>query len=178
MNSTGMPPLPAPDRQALSRELRDSLCHLSFHAFATCLLTLLDRLGYVDARLLDRTHRHQRTGHGGYDLLAHSVTGVTEAMLLVQAKQYARPVSRRFVDELKGAMLREGAGLGLCITLSTFSRAAKTAAAARDAAPVILVDGEALVALLIRHRVGIAPDALGSLRLDGRYFWALERRYP
>lgn len=167
-----------PDRQALSLSLMENLRRLSFHGFETCLLTLLDRLGYVDARLLDRTHRHQRTGHGGYDLLAHSVTGVSTATLLVQAKQYERPVSRRFVDELKGAMLREGAGGGLCITLSTFSTAAKNAAATEDAAPVILVDGGALVALLIRHRVGVCPDAAGNLQLDGRYFRALERRYP
>ena len=55
-------------------------------------------------------------------------TGVTAARIILQAKQYRRPVSRRFVDELRGTLLRLDARQGLLISTSTFSSVARLAA--------------------------------------------------
>ncbi len=46
-------------------------------------------------------------------------------------------------------MLRLDAKQGLLITTSTFSRVAQQAAQASDAAPIRLIDGEALLGLMI-----------------------------
>ncbi|MCX6382467.1 MAG: restriction endonuclease [Armatimonadetes bacterium] len=152
---------------------------LSFHAFEHCIRDLLTRLGYSEVRLLGRTEWRQPTKHGGLDMEAVSTTGITQARIALQLKQYRdRPVSRRFVDELRGTMSRTGATHGLILTTSTFSKAAKRAAQNAPRSPIRLVDGEELLHLLQQYGVGtyMADDKNG--RIDSSYFHSLESRYP
>jgi restriction endonuclease Mrr len=160
------------------QELRAELMDLSFHAFEECLRELLFAMGYTNVALTGRTHWRQRTDHGGRDLQAFSNTGLTRGLVAVQLKQYSRPVHRRFIDELRGTMLRVGARHGLVITTSTLSAAARKAAAGDHAAgiaPVRLIDGAELVDLLVEHYIGVWHDATGD-REDG-LVWAVDRSY-
>lgn len=172
----------------LGQELRS----LSFHAFEVCVRDLLRAMGYTEVQMLDRTAWRQRTSHGGRDLEAYSQTGLTRARIILQLKQYERPVSRRFVDELRGTMLRTGARQGLVITTSSFSRAARNAATGDHyaaVAPIRLIDGAELCGLLVQHRVGVweerqepsdgaSADPTATMGLDTDYFEALRRAYP
>lgn len=169
--------------QRIPTQLLEQLHSLSYHAFEGCLCDLLNAMGYEEVTLLGRTQTRQYTPHGGRDLEASARTGVTHARLVLQAKQYYRPVSRRFVDELRGTVLRLGARQGLLITTSTFSHVARRAAHT-SVAPIQLLDGQALVRLLIQHQIGVttpAPQArqdLQGMRLDTDYFASLQERFP
>lgn len=163
---------------SLEPELRERLLDLSYHGFEECVRELLLALGYQDARLMRRTHWRQRTTNGGFDVAAWCVSGVTTATVLVQVKQYARPVSRRFVDELRGTLLRSHAQHGLIVTLSTFARPAREAAGRDMVAPIRLVDGAELIELLVRHRIGVREDDTGDVGIDTDYFNRLAAEYP
>jgi membrane-bound metal-dependent hydrolase YbcI (DUF457 family) len=165
-----------PDREAL----RTELLSLSFHAFEACMQDLLRSLGYTQVHLLDRTMWRQRTRHGGHDLTAASCTGVTHSHILIQVKQYSRPVSRRFIDELRGALVRAEADHGLIITTGTFSKVARRAALSGSLAPIRWGDGEELLDLLIVHEVGVqrGKDEIGHPQVDATYFAGLKQRYP
>jgi restriction endonuclease Mrr len=160
-------------------ELRTALTTLPFHAFEACIRELLQSLGYSEVKLLDRTERRQPTRHGGRDLEATSRTGVNRTRIQVQVKQYKRPVSRRFVDELRGAILRRGGGQGLIVTTSMFSKVAHQAAVSNQVAPIRLVEGEELLDLLITQGIGVCTGQTGkALSVDAAYFASLTQLYP
>jgi membrane-bound metal-dependent hydrolase YbcI (DUF457 family) len=161
--------------------LKEELIALSFHAFEETVRTLLTRLGYAEVRLLGRTQWRQFTRHGGSDMEALIKVGVSEARVILQVKQYRRPVSRRFVDELRGVMLRSGAREGIVITTSKFSKVARTSAQAQRIAPIRLINGNELVNLLILHGLGVVCEKVDGkewIRLEHAYFLDLDKRYP
>src|SRR5690242_7335825 len=106
--------VPAPSRMT-HQQLRNRLLTLPFPEYARCLAHLLTKLGYEDVRLMGATHARGRNAHGGFDLQATAQHGLTRSLLLSQVKQYRQPVPRSFVDELRGAMLRQGAQQGLLL---------------------------------------------------------------
>ncbi|MBV9469366.1 MAG: metal-dependent hydrolase [Abitibacteriaceae bacterium] len=174
-------PVPStPDLQAtaantrLQREVQQQLLRLSFPAFATLVQEVLKRSGYERVVVAGRLSPQGRILHGGCDLKAYTRTDLETVVTAVQLKQYQEPVGRRFLDELRGAMLRLGAEQGLLITTSTFSPAVRKIARESEVAPVRLVDGSELTGLIIQHRLGLREQA-GRWRLDGSYFKELEQ---
>jgi len=163
------------DRLQGHREVREQLLRellaLPVPAFDRLAARLLLECGYQTVQVLAEAR-------GGADLLASASGGLCPARTLVQAKQYRAPVSRRFVDELRGAMLRHQAQQGLLVTTSTFFGPAYRAADLECALPVRLVDGEELLDLLLAKRLGVRASQGGRLALDREFFAALvqERR--
>lgn len=163
----------------IREELRKELMALSFHGFEALIRELLQAMGYTQVRLLGRTQWRQPTRHGGYDMEAAARTGVSHTRLIVQVKQYTRPVSRRYVDELRGALLRLHGGQGLIISTSTFSKVAKNAALSDKITPIRLVDGEELTDLLMLYQIGVCVETPKTpWSLDHSYFSQLHTRYP
>lgn len=193
-NAVKAPSQDAPHPHARIRTLlRRRLLLLNYHAFAQCLCRLLTRLGYEDVAGAGRTRWKGRNRAGGYDIEAFLPAGVGRRPVIVQAKQFdALPIFQRSVDELRGACLRAGAAEALLITTSAFSSVVRqnTAQIGPQVAPVRLLDGEGLLDLLLRHRIGVreekgeGPDVLGGapdvshrLRIDEAFFEALSRDF-
>jgi len=171
---------PSETAAAVKHQLHDRLLRLSFPAFECVIREVLSKSGYSSVRLAGRLHKRGRTRHGGLDMTAYTYTDLSSALSIVQAKQYRRPVSRRFVDELRGTMLRVGARQGLLITTSGFSSVAQ-AAADHGAAPIKLMDGDELLDLLVAHGIGVRGiRGRGARRctLDEAFFKRLEAAYP
>ena len=138
---------------------------------------LLERQGYREVRLLGRKGFVGRNRSGGWDLEAvapgHQALVPVEAgfKCIIQVKQFDDlAVQQRTVDELRGCILRAGAGVGLLITTSRFSPVAQEAAQASSLAPVILLNGERLVSLLIQQRLGVCQKPNGKWTIDPEYF--------
>ncbi len=175
--------------EATRNRLREQLLQLSPSAFEHLIARLLEACGYGRVQLLNASSGElpQSLGFGrraaqtgGADLRALSSNGLSHTMTLVQVKQYRIPVSRRFVDELRGAMLRTGAQQGLLLTTSSFYGPAYTAVhgeGAEGIAPVRLVDGEELLNLLIQHHLGVREidSVYPQINLD--FFDYLERDF-
>jgi len=161
----------------LNEQLRDALLALSYPAFEECMRLLLGRMGYENV-CGERDHFRGRNRDGGYDMAAISSTGVTKAKVIAQLKQYAGPVPKRYVDELRGTMLRTRARHGLLVTTSAFSPVARRAAENCPIAPIRLVEGTELTALLIAHRIGISKSPTTDLTVDTHFFSELAGRFP
>ncbi|MBV9469710.1 MAG: metal-dependent hydrolase [Abitibacteriaceae bacterium] len=169
-----IPPLEKASDVRLQREVERQMLRLSFPAFAALVREVLLRSGYEQVALAGRLSPRGRILHGGCDLKAYTRTDLETVVTAVQMKQYREPVGRRFLDELRGAMLRLQAEQGLLITTSTFSPAVRKIARESEVAPVRLVDGRELTGLIIQHRLGLQEQA-GRWRLDGDYFKGLEQ---
>ncbi len=156
------------DVQDVRLALREALETMEFAAFELIMKRLLYRSGYVSVQMSGRSYKRGRTPRGGLDLSARSNTELSSSLVIAQVKQYRRVVSRRFVDELRGAMLRLGAGQGLLLSMSRFSQVAHDAARASAVAPIALIEGEYILDLLFAYRVGVVICD-GKWRLDDNY---------
>ena len=77
--------------------------------------------------------------------------------IYVQAKRYApdKSVGRPSVQSFVGALAGQGANSGIFITTSTFSQDAKDYVEKHMAARIVLIDGEQLGNLMVRHGIGV-----------------------
>lgn len=164
-----------PYEQGLAEQLHGRLLDLDFPAFALCLCRLLQALGYQDVHLAGRREwkGYNKPGGGGYDLEATLPGSLlpgspSTRRVIVQIKQFdGLHVHQRSVDELRGTCLRVGAAEALLITTSAFSKVVRAGDAAPDNAgspfaPVGLMDGDELIALLIHHRLGIKEGKIST----------------
>ena len=96
-------------------------------------------------------------GDGGVDVRGTLVVGeVVRIRMAVQAKRWKGNVGAPVVQQVRGSLgAREQ---GLIITTSDFSRRARQEAMKADAAPVALMNGEQLAALLAEKEVGVRRD--------------------
>jgi restriction endonuclease Mrr len=150
-----MPPTTPAQDPRLHAALQARLSRLSYTALSFCVERVLTDIGFTGVHPLGRTHFRGRTAFGGADLHAQVASTLGPAATLIQIKRYTRPVSRRFVDELRGVMLRHGIPNGLLVTTSTFSRPARAAANGFRGRPIRLIDGSELARHMLDHRIGI-----------------------
>jgi membrane-bound metal-dependent hydrolase YbcI (DUF457 family) len=148
---------------------------LEYSAFEQVMKRLLYQSGYVCVQQIGRNHKRGRTPKGGLDLTARSTTELASITTIAQLKQYRRVVSRRFVDELRGAMLRLGAEQGLLLTLSRFSKVAHAAARESQLAPITLLEGDDVLDLLFAYRIGVHEEN-GIWRIDQAWLDSLPKK--
>ena len=182
---TDSPKVVSPDSP--SKEFHDKLqaqlLELSIQSYEQLIAQVLRAVGYENVRVLrdprpSRRSHKGRNRHGGYDITALVSTEYNTQPVLIQVKQYERPISRRFVDELRGALLRTQARQGVLITTSTFAPRARQAASEDHIGPIHLIDGGDLHELLLRYRLGVGENRRGKLYLKKRFFRRLEQFLP
>ena len=168
-------------KQRVREKLLEVLVMLNVSQFERCIAHLLHALEYDDVTIMRspdiKRHSHKgRNTHGGFDLAACS-SSFSSCLTLIQVKQYQRPVSRRFVDELRGAMLRQDAQQGLLITTSTFPVNAQISAQENQLLPIRLINGEQLVDLLFQHHLGVRCKERTNKSGKRRFVWRLDRKF-
>ena len=165
------------------QKLQAQLLDLSIQSYEQLIAKVLRSVGYENVRVLrdprpSRRSHKGRNRHGGYDITALVGTEFNTQPVLIQVKQYERPISRRFVDELRGALLRTQARQGVLITTSTFAPRARQAASEDHIGPIHLIDGGDLHELLRRYHLGIGENRRGKPYLKKRFFRRLEQFLP
>ena len=94
------------------------------------------------------------------------VGGVAKVRMAVQVKRWHPNVRRPTVQQVRGSLAVHEQGL--IITTSDFSKGAREEAQRPDAAPVALMNGKELAALLARHELGAQHDHQVLLTLDNQ----------
>ena len=134
-----------------NREVRQSLLDRALAAspteFESLVGELLAAMGFED---IEQT---PISGDGGIDVRGTLVIGdAVRIRMAVQAKRWKGNVTTPTVQQVRGSL---GAHeQGLIITTSDFSRGAKVEAHRSNAAPVALMNGERLAALLAKYQIG------------------------
>jgi restriction system protein len=144
----------------LRKELHEKLLGLPLPVFERLVLRVIQQSGYRDVHLAEKMDSRGRTLIGGLDLKAYCQTDIAQSLTIAQIKRHKGQVPRRFVDELRGAMLRTGAKHSLLITTSMCSKAAHDAAQAIGILPVTLIEGDALLNLLLTHHMGVESQTV------------------
>jgi HJR/Mrr/RecB family endonuclease len=135
-----------------------------FH-FEFLVADLLEKIGYENVEVA------KRSGHKGIDVTANlTMDGITNVKTIIQAKRFRKGnnISGKIITQLRGSA--EVDQRGLVITTSSFTRDAIRESKAQNKMPVSLVDGDKLLGLLLKHRIGIKADNITLLSIDNEYF--------
>lgn len=111
----------------------------------------------------------QRSNDGGIDVVGvFRAAGLTEMNVAVQVKRWKGNVGAPVVTQLRGSL--QVHQQGVVITTSDFSQAARREAAAANKTRIGLINGGELIALLIKHQVGVVEKNLKIVSLDDEWW--------
>ncbi|NUM44673.1 MAG: DUF2034 domain-containing protein [Anaerolineales bacterium] len=102
---------------------------------------------------------------GGIDVRGRMLAnGITEINVAIQAKRWRSNVGSKIVRELRGSLKVHEQGI--IITPSDFTASAKLEAQEAGKVRISLINGEALVELMIQHKVGAYEEKYAVIYLD------------
>jgi restriction system protein len=155
---------------ALRKELLDRVLVVPPKFFESLIVTLLLAMGYGGSRE-DSGQSVGQTGDGGIDgIIDQDALGLDR--VYVQAKRYAmeNAVSEPEIRAFSGSLGSAKANKGVFVTTSYFTQPAQSFAE-RHPFRIVLIDGEQLAILMIRHNVGVRIDeTLYLKKVDEDYF--------
>jgi restriction system protein len=146
----------------LKRKILSDLKRLSPSAFELFAKRLLDIYGFHDTRVT------QLSGDGGIDGFGKLKVGLANLNVAFQCKRWTKGnVQRPEIDKFRGAAQGD-VEQGLFFTTASFSDGAIAASIKRGAVPIILVDGESIVDLMIEKGFGVQLETMSipSYALD------------
>ena len=155
---------------ALQQDLLDRLKAGEPRYFERVVVDLLLALGY-GAGSDGASEVTGRSGDGGIDgVIDEDHLGLDR--IHVQAKRFKEAsVGAPVVHAFIGALHMRGASKGVLLTTSTFTKAAHEAARANPSTRVVLIDGDRLAELMVRHNVGVRTERTVEIKkLDFDYF--------
>lgn len=156
--------------EALATELLARIRSNSFQFFEGAVVKLLLNMGYGGG-VEDSGRTLGRSGDNGVDgVIDQDQLGLDR--VYVQAQRYAPDVVVRpsEIRDFFGSLDRFRAAKGLFMTTSRFSRSARETAEALSKR-IVLIDGEQLARLMIRHNVGVRiEETLHLKKIDEDFF--------
>ncbi len=138
--------------------------------FERLVVELLVKMGYGGSRA-DAGKALGKSGDGGIDgIIKEDRLGLD--FIFIQAKRWTdKAVSRPDVQQFAGALAGHGAGKGIFLTTSYFTKEATDYAAGLRNTKIVLIDGDELAELMIDHGIGVATAATYEVkRIDSDYF--------
>ena len=155
----------------LASQLMDEVMKLSPTEFEKLVVKLLLRMGYGNG--IDEAGRvTQRSKDGGIDgIIKEDQLGFSN--IYIQAKQWSlsQTVTSPEVQKFVGALVGKKAQKGLFITTTRFSDGAIKTASDLSGIKVVLIDGKALMRLMIKHNLGISVEHVYEIkRIDSDFF--------
>lgn len=146
---------------ATREQLHIHLLNMPPDRFEALIGELLIRMGFDESTVIVT----KRSGDGGIDVLGiYRATGLTGVNAAVQVKRWKNNIQAPTVTSLRGAL--QVHQQGIIITTSDFSKGARAEALAANKTHIGLINGEELVDLLVKHKVGVREKNLPVLSLD------------
>ena len=155
---------------SLAQELLDRVRSAPPEFFERLIVTLLLNMGFGGS-VADGGRILGRSGDDGVDgVIDQDALGLDR--VYIQAKRYAsgNNIGSGAIRDFFGSLDRHKATKGLFVTTSTFSPSAKETSEYLSKR-IVLIDGEQLAKLMIRHKVGCrVEDTLEIKRIDEDFF--------
>ena len=156
---------------ALASQLMDEVMKLTPTEFERLVVKLLLKMGYGSG-IDEAAVITQQSNDGGIDgTIKEDQLGFSQ--IYIQAKQWALDtvVSRPEIQKFVGALQGQQAQKGLFITTSRFSDKAISYSNNLLGVKVVLIDGNTLMRLMIKHNVGVSVEHVYEIkRVDSDFF--------
>ena len=160
---------------SLNAELRsrllDAILKQTPEFFERLVLDVLLKMGYGGSRD-DAAEHLGKSGDEGIDgRINQDALGLDQIM--VQAKRYAphQTIDRKTIQAFIGSLAGQGVTKGIFITTSAFAESAKEFVLRGSNTKVVLMDGTALLDLMLRHHIGVRVERqIEVLDIDQNYF--------
>jgi restriction system protein len=155
----------------LKKRLLDAIMEQTPAFFEQLVLDVLVAMGYGGSREDAALHLGKSNDEGIDGAIKQDPLGLD--LIVVQAKRYKPEniIDRQTIQAFIGSMAGQGVTKGIFITTSGFNANAKEFVLRGAQAKVILIDGETLLGLMLRHRIGVRVErAFELLDLDQNYF--------
>jgi len=130
------------------KQLLDKLYELSPYEFEHFAQKLLDAYGFVDVEVT------QASKDGGIDGYGNLKLGLATMKAAFQCKRWQGNVPKKEVDSFRGVIQGEYEQ-GIFFTTSDYAKGAKDASLKRGAVPIILLNGDSIVDLMIEKELGV-----------------------
>jgi restriction system protein len=155
----------------LRSQLLATILNQSPTFFEKLVLDVLVAMGYGGTREAAAKHLGQ-TGDEGIDgRINQDPLGLDQIM--IQAKRYKPDniVTRQQIQAFIGALSGQGVAKGVFITTSSFAGTAEEFVHRGASTKVVLIDGNGLLELMVRHKIGVhVEQTIELLKLDQNYF--------
>ena len=146
-------------------KLTEKMHEMDPFQFEYLLADLLRKIGYENVEVT------KRSGDKGIDVVGNlTVGGLANVKTVIQAKRYKKGnnISGKYITQLRGSA--EVDQRGLIITTSDFTRDAINESRATNKMPVALVNGQRLIYLLFKYKVGVKEDMVSVFSIDSELF--------
>ncbi len=168
-----LPQLPLPtmaelldrQKQQVRTQLNELLMNLHPQQFEEFAGTLLESVGFTDVEVT------KYVGDGGIDGYGNLEMGVVKVKAAFQVKRWRQNVPPAEVNQFRGAIQGEF-DQGIFITTSDFSDEAKKASSKRGAVPIVLINGDRIVTIMLERGLGVRQEPLTVTRIDEEFFTA------
>ncbi|HOP22622.1 MAG TPA: restriction endonuclease [Gammaproteobacteria bacterium] len=151
--------------ELVKKKLIEKIQEMDPFQFEYLTAELLRKIGYEN---VDVT---KRSGDKGIDVVGNlTVGGLTNVKTVIQVKRYktGNNISGKYITQLRGSA--EVDQRGLIITTSDFTKDAINESKATNKMPVALVNGEKLIDLLFKYKVGVKEDIVSVYSIDTELF--------
>jgi len=152
---------------AIRAQLADRLRDLSPTEFEMFSKDLLQALGFAEVNVTKRSH------DGGIDGFGKFRQGIVKIDAAFQCKRWQGVVPRPEIDRFRGAISGKF-DQGIFLTTSSFSKEALNVSIRPGTVPIIMVDGERMLELMIQNEIGVVRRPLYRLDIDEEFFRARE----
>jgi restriction system protein len=139
--------------------------------FERLVLDVLSKMGYGDLSPDGVTHTGKSGDEGIDGRINQDALGLDQ--VLVQAKRFKpdQVVSRKDIQAFIGSLAGQGVTKGVFITTSSFASSAQEFVQRGSQTKVVLIDGHALIDLMMRYKVGVRVErTVEVLDIDQNYF--------
>ncbi|MCC6169658.1 MAG: restriction endonuclease [Caldilineaceae bacterium] len=154
--------------QATRDRLAELLQSMPPERFEALITELLLQMGFDETTVTVTPYR----GDGGIDVVGiYRAAGLTEVNAAVQVKRWRNNVQTPTVTQLRGSL--QVHQQGIIITTSSFSAGARKEASAPGKTHIGLINGEELLNLLIKYRVGVIEKTFSVATLDDDWWGEL-----
>ncbi len=156
--------------KALRVDLLDRLLHVSSAFFENTIVTLLVTMGYGGSRE-GAGRAIGRSGDNGIDgVIDQDALGLDRVYIQAKLWKLDRAVGEPEIRDFAGSLQGKKATKGVFVTTSYFTAQA-SAFAERIPARIVLIDGQQLANLMIKHDVGVRiEETLHLKKIDEDFF--------
>ncbi|TRZ43973.1 restriction endonuclease [Robertkochia solimangrovi] len=149
----------------VKQKLIETIQEMDPFQFEFLVAELLNKIGYENVEVT------KRSGDKGIDVIGNlTVGGLTNVKTVIQVKRYktGNNISGKYITQLRGSA--EVDQRGLIITTSNFTKDAINESKAINKMPVALVNGQKLIELLFKYKVGVKEEIVSVFSIDTELF--------